>query len=77
MNDVIDCAPAVGPLTAREQEVLLGIAAGLSAKQIARQLILSHRTVERHIENIRIKMQARNTAHLITRAFSVGALRAA
>jgi LuxR family transcriptional regulator of spore coat protein len=75
MEDVIDCGPAVGPLSSREQEVLEGIAAGLSAKQIARRLILSPRTVERHIENIRIKMQARNTAHLITRAFSVGALR--
>jgi DNA-binding NarL/FixJ family response regulator len=77
MTDVIDDAPAASLLSAREQEILLGIAAGLSAKEIARRLILSHRTVERHIENIRIKMQARNTAHLITRAFSVGALRAA
>ena len=77
MTDVIDRAPAAGLLSSREQEILLAIAAGLSAKEIARMLILSHRTVERHIENIRIKMQARNTAHLITRAFSVGALRAA
>ncbi len=77
MTDVIDGEPAVALLSSREQEILLAIAAGLSAKQIARRLILSHRTVERHIENIRIKMQARNTAHLITRAFSVGALTAA
>ena len=75
MTDVIDCAPAVGLLSSREQEVLEGIAAGLSAKQVARMLIISPRTVERHIENIRVKMQARNTAHLIARAYSVGALR--
>jgi DNA-binding NarL/FixJ family response regulator len=74
MSDVIDCAPSVSLLSSREQQVLEGIAAGLSAKQLARQLIISPRTVERHIENIRIKMQARNTAHLIARAFSVGVL---
>jgi LuxR family transcriptional regulator of spore coat protein len=77
MTDVGDRAPAASLLSSREQEILLGIAAGLSAKQIARSLLLSHRTVERHIENIRVKMQARNTAHLITRAFAVGALSAA
>lgn len=77
MTDVIDREPTVGLLSAREQEILLAIAAGLSAKEIARRLILSHRTVERHIENIRLKLHARNTAHLITRAFSIGALRAA
>jgi DNA-binding NarL/FixJ family response regulator len=77
MTDVIDCEPTVGLLSSREQEILLAIAAGLSAKEIARRLILSHRTVERHIENIRLKLHARNTAHLITRAFSIGALRAA
>jgi LuxR family transcriptional regulator of spore coat protein len=74
MKDVIDCEPVAGLLSAREQEVLEGIAAGLSAKQVARALIISPRTVERHIENIRVKMQARNTAHLIARAFSIGAL---
>jgi LuxR family transcriptional regulator of spore coat protein len=77
MTNVFDRAPAVGLLSAREQEILLAIAAGLSAKEIARRLILSHRTVERHIENIRLKLHARNTAHLITRAFSTGALSAA
>ena len=62
-------------LTPREREVVALIAGGMSAKGIAREMNLSHRTVERHIENIRIKMQARNTAHLIARAFAVGALR--
>jgi len=48
---------------------------GSSAKEVARNLSLAHRTVERHIDNIRQKLHARNTPHLITRAFEIGALR--
>jgi DNA-binding NarL/FixJ family response regulator len=40
------------PLSAREREVVALIAAGLSNRQIAEQLVLSVRTVERHIENV-------------------------
>ena len=70
-----DCATPA--LTAREQEVLEHVAAGQSAKELARDLSIAPRTVERHIENIRVKLHARNTAHLIARAFSVGALKPA
>jgi DNA-binding NarL/FixJ family response regulator len=37
---------------------------------------LGVRTVERYIENLRYKMNARNTAHLITCAFLKGTLKA-
>jgi len=40
------------PLSAREVEVVSLIAQGLSNRQIAEQLVLSVRTVERHIENV-------------------------
>ena len=40
------------PLSAREVEVVSLIAQGLSNRQIAGELILSVRTVERHIENV-------------------------
>ncbi|MFN8633969.1 MAG: tetratricopeptide repeat protein [Chloroflexota bacterium] len=40
------------PLSAREREVVALIASGLSNRQIAEQLVLSIRTVERHIENV-------------------------
>jgi non-specific serine/threonine protein kinase len=43
--------PAV-PLSPREREVVSLIAQGLSNRQISEQLILSVRTVERHIENV-------------------------
>jgi non-specific serine/threonine protein kinase len=40
------------PLSARERDVVALIASGLSNRQIAEQLVLSVRTVERHIENV-------------------------
>lgn len=49
-------------LTPREVEVLRLIAAGHSNKQIAADLFLSVRTVERHITNIYTKIDARGKA---------------
>ena len=40
------------PLSPREREVVTLIASGLSNRQIADRLVLSVRTVERHIENV-------------------------
>jgi non-specific serine/threonine protein kinase len=50
--DVRDDGSVSVPLSAREREVVACIAAGLSNRQIAEQLVLSVRTVERHIENV-------------------------
>lgn len=47
---VITCSEE--SLTARETEVLAVLARGLSSRQIARELTLSVRTVERHVSNI-------------------------
>ena len=49
-------------LTAREVEVLRLIARGRSNKQIANDLVLSVRTVERHIANIYVKAGVRTKA---------------
>jgi non-specific serine/threonine protein kinase len=45
-------------LTEREMEVLRLIAAGKSNHEIGRELVLSRRTVERHISNIYLKIGA-------------------
>ena len=53
---------AVAGLTARETEVLRHVARGLSTREIAAQLVLSPKTVERHIESIYGKAQVRSRA---------------
>ena len=59
-------------LTEREREVLRCIAAGLSSKQCAQQLGIAPRTVERHVENLRNKLNARNKPHLVAKALTGG-----
>ncbi|OJV32700.1 MAG: hypothetical protein BGO24_02875 [Sphingomonas sp. 67-36] len=50
------------------------VAGGLSAKEIALHIAIAPRTVERHIDNARLKMRARNRTHLFTRAIASGLL---
>jgi DNA-binding NarL/FixJ family response regulator len=62
-----DPAGSVGGLdllTAREREVLAGIARGLTNKEIAAQLGISHRTVETHRESLMRKLGIRTVAGL-------------
>lgn len=62
------------PLSPREQEILHHLADGQTVKQVASGMVLSTRVVERTIDAMRLKMKARNTAHLITRGFLSGVL---
>jgi len=57
-----DAAPAPAGLTAREVEVLRLVARGRSNQEIAGELVLSVRTVERHIANIYDKIGASGRA---------------
>jgi DNA-binding NarL/FixJ family response regulator len=47
-------------LTRRELEVLALLAEHLSDREIADRLFLSTRTIERHVSNILLKMEAPN-----------------
>jgi DNA-binding CsgD family transcriptional regulator len=60
-------------VTPRETEVLDLVTAGLSNKDIAARLHLSHRTVEKHIESLLRKTGARSRTQLATAR--AGALR--
>lgn len=60
---------AVDSLTNRELQVLGLTAQGLSAKEIAKELKIAPRTVERHIDHIRLKTRTRNRSHMV--AFAV------
>lgn len=55
-------------LSAREQEILLGICRGLSNQEIADELFISKRTVDKHRANILEKTGCRNTANLVVYA---------
>lgn len=59
-------------LSEREREVLQCVASGLSSKQCAQQLGIAPRTVERHVENLRNKLHARNKPHLVAKALAAG-----
>ena len=59
-------------LTAREREVLELAARGLHAKEIARKLGISARTVEVHKSRIMAKLGARNVAELVRFSISAG-----
>jgi DNA-binding CsgD family transcriptional regulator len=59
-------------LTTREMEVLRLVAAGASGKEIARELLITSRTVEAHINHLKLKTRARNRAHLVAMALEEG-----
>jgi ATP/maltotriose-dependent transcriptional regulator MalT len=58
----VSLVPQAHGLTAREVEVLRLLASGLSNQEIADRLVLSIRTVQRHVENIYAKTGARGRA---------------
>ena len=60
------------PLTRREREVLSLTANGLAGKQVARQLGISHKTVERHKTKIFSKLAVPNAAAAVSRYLSMG-----
>lgn len=59
-------------LTPRECECLFLIIRGKTAKDIAALLLLSKRTVESYIENIKNKMNCQNKAEILVKAVSTG-----
>ena len=59
-------------LTERETEILRMVATGLSYKQIAARLVLSHRTVQNHVQNTLGKLQLHNRVELVRYAIEHG-----
>lgn len=58
--DTVQAGVPVPSLTERETEILRHVAKGLTAKQIAERLSLSHRTVENHVQATFRKLQVAN-----------------
>ncbi|MEH3142011.1 MAG: response regulator transcription factor [Mycobacterium kyogaense] len=64
--------PTQPSLTERETEILRYVAKGLTAKQIATALSLSHRTVENHVQATFRKLQVANRVELARYAIEHG-----
>jgi DNA-binding NarL/FixJ family response regulator len=56
-------------LTARELEVLRLVASGETNRAIASELVLSERTVDRHVSNIFVKLRVSSRAGATARAY--------
>jgi DNA-binding NarL/FixJ family response regulator len=79
-EDGWDLAERVRQLTDREQEVLACLTEGLGNAEIARQLSISPRTVDKHVEHILRKLEARSRLHAVALAarmehFTYGSMR--
>lgn len=59
-------------LTERETEVLRLVAKGLTARQVADRLVVSHRTVQNHTQNVLQKLQLHNKVELTRWAIQQG-----
>ncbi|MET3962002.1 DNA-binding NarL/FixJ family response regulator [Marmoricola sp. OAE513] len=59
-------------LTDRETEVLKMVAKGLSYRQIAERLVISHRTVQNHVQSTLRKLQMHNRVELTRYAIERG-----
>ena len=64
--------PAGPGLTPRETEILRLVATGRSYRQIADELVVSHRTVQNHVQNVLGKLQLRNRVQLARYALESG-----
>jgi DNA-binding NarL/FixJ family response regulator len=59
-------------LTDREAEILRMVATGLSYRQIAERRVLSHRTVQNHVQNTLSKLHLHNRVELVRYAIEHG-----
>ena len=64
--------PPMPELTPREVEVLRLVATGMSYKEIAAELYLSHRTVQNHVQNTLGKLHLHNRVELVRFALARG-----
>ena len=67
-----DPKPGTPLLTDREAEILRMVGTGLTYKQIAERLVISHRTVQNHVQNTLGKLHLHNRVDLVRYAIEHG-----
>lgn len=72
LRDPLPASRSAGGLTAREAQVLALLARGHSNQEIADTLVLSVRTVQRHIENLYGRLEIHNRAEATIAAVRLG-----
>jgi len=70
MNDIT----RVSTFTTRELQILELIALGYSAKEVAQVCQIRPRTVECHLDTMRLKLRARNRTHMVAMAIDLDLL---
>ncbi len=63
---------AVGALTPREREVLALLAQGANANAIARELVISGKTVASHLQRVMGKLNVHSRAQVVAEAYRLG-----
>ena len=67
-------SPSTAPLTQREREVLRLVAKGMSEREVADKLFISHHTAHRHLSNIRLKLNVTTQAAAVAHAARIGVI---
>jgi DNA-binding NarL/FixJ family response regulator len=67
---------AVGALSAREREILVGLARGCTNRELADDLIVSEATVKTHVSNLLTKLGVRSRVQAVVVAYEAGVVRA-
>jgi LuxR family maltose regulon positive regulatory protein len=70
----LDERPLPEPMTGREAEILKLIAAGLTNREIASQLVISPETVKKHASNIYGKLSVTSRTEAVATARELGML---
>lgn len=66
-EDISDSRPVSAGLTAREREIASHLISGMTSKEIARELKVSHRTIEAHRMRLMRKLEVNTTSELVAR----------